>query len=161
MANFVNLTKHAVRIRINDNPLAEPDATDIVVAPSGTEANVVTIRQGGHEALGVPVVKVSYEGIQGLPEPDEGVVYIVSALTAPRAAAMGRDDVVAPDTDPAGRAIRYPADHKLKGLVFAVRDLAVFEFAEVSSGEPGNNPWNPATGDFEGRYNHVRCLFHL
>lgn len=124
---FVNLTKHAVRIRVNDNHLAEPDETDLVIPPSGTEANVQTIRESGAEFDGVPVVRVGYGAIQGLPEPQEGVIYIVSALTAPLAARAGRTDVVAPDTDPAGRAIRYPADHKLKGLVFAVRDLAVFE----------------------------------
>src|SRR2546421_11328064 len=113
---FINLTKHAVRIRMNDNPLAEPDNTDIVVASSGTEANIATIRESGHEVGGIPAVKISYGAISGLPEPQEGVAYIVSALTAPFASRAGRTDVFAPDTDPAGRAIRYPADHKLKGL---------------------------------------------
>ncbi len=126
MANFVNLTKHAIRIRVNGNPVAEPDATDIVLPPSGMEANVGTIRDFGDEIGGVPVVSIRYGAIQGLPDSQADTVYIVSALTAPLARAQGRFDVFAPDTDPAGRAIRYGADHKLKGLVFAVRDLAAY-----------------------------------
>lgn len=132
---LINLTKHAIRIRLNDNPLCEADATDVVLSPSGMEANVTTIREqapvlafreGDADVMDVPVVNIRYGAILGLPEARAGVAYVVSALTAPLAWAQGRTDVYAPDTDPAGRAIRYPSDHKLKGLVFAVRDLAAY-----------------------------------
>lgn len=42
---------------------------------------------------GVPVLDVEYGNISGLPEPQDGVVYIVNGLVAAVAAARGRNDV--------------------------------------------------------------------
>src|SRR5690242_24066 len=61
---------------------------------------------------GVPVVSAEFGDIVGLPEPQDGVVYVVSMLVAQRA---GRADVLSPDSGPT--AIRE------NGQVIAVRNL--------------------------------------
>lgn len=44
------------------------------------------------------ICTVEFGAVVGLPAPEAGVTYIVSALVAARAAAEGRDDVVSPAT---------------------------------------------------------------
>ncbi len=55
---------------------------------------------------GIPVVRTTYGEIEGLPEPEEGVVNIVSyvILNALKTKGDFRTDVVAPDTSPSGVA---------------------------------------------------------
>lgn len=45
---------------------------------------------------GIPIKSVTYGEIEGLPEPQEGVYYIVSELVAAAAAKIGRVDCLAP-----------------------------------------------------------------
>lgn len=59
--------------------------------PSAGEARVaVTERQVG-ELNGIPIVQEVYGDVTGLPEPVDGVVYVVSLLVLQRCA--GRSDV--------------------------------------------------------------------
>lgn len=53
---------------------------------------------------GIPVVRTTYGEIEGLPEPQEGIVNIVSyvILNALKAKGNLRTDVVAPNTSPSG-----------------------------------------------------------
>lgn len=67
------------------------------------------------EVDGVPVVSAEYGDVTGLPESQDGVVYVVSMLVAQRA---GRADVLSPDSGPS--AIRE------NGQVVAVRNLVRF-----------------------------------
>jgi len=105
---IVNLTPHEVNI----NGLAVP--------PSGTVARVATVQTeagmlvfDGHT---FPVVHNTYGEVQGLPAPEPGTVYLVSALVLSALEAQGiyRDDVFAPDTSPQG-AIRGP-DGQIQGV---------------------------------------------
>ena len=63
-----------------------------------------------------PVVHNTYGEVEGLPDPEPGTIYLVSALVLSALEAQGiyRDDVFAPDTSPKG-AIRGP-DGQIKGV---------------------------------------------
>ena len=82
--NFVNCTPHP--IRLNDGRVFEPSGTIARVSQSISEfdENSIAVQSFGE--------------VTGLPQPEEGTVYIVSALVLGRAQAEGRDDVVAPAT---------------------------------------------------------------
>lgn len=118
--NLINLTPHALRIRVNsDNRDAIPDPSDIVLDPAPTPArvSVKTVQVG--DVNGIPVVSSQYGDIVGLPDPIDGVVYVASMVVAQKAALDGRNDVVSPNTAPK-QDIRYPDGHPQKGLTFAV-----------------------------------------
>jgi len=105
---IVNLTPHEVNIN------------GLVVPPSGMVARVATIqRDAGTLVFGettIPVVHNTYGAVEGLPEPEPGTAYLVSALVLSALEAQGiyRDDVFAPDTGPQG-AIRGP-DGQIRGV---------------------------------------------
>jgi hypothetical protein len=84
---FINLTHHNIVLRNKDGELK-------TIKPSGVIArvqfNIVEI----DSVDGIPVVRVDYEEPVGLPEPKEGVYYIVSA-TVKNAVGDSRKDVVA------------------------------------------------------------------
>jgi hypothetical protein len=90
--NLVNCTPHPIRLLAG-----EPGAERILdLPPSGAVARAAEQRQqvGTVEAGGVslPVYEVSYGGLEGLPEPAPGTVYLVSAIAARAAAGAGRQD---------------------------------------------------------------------
>lgn len=87
MTEFVNLTPHAVTMK-------RADGVAFTVQPSGQEARRDTVRAERPALDGVPVAVVTFGDVNGLPEPREGVVYIVSGLVL--AAVPHRADVVAP-----------------------------------------------------------------
>lgn len=123
MTNLINLTPHALRIRIEESNEAIPLDSDIVIAPTLPSARVRTSLETVEYINGIPVKRNAFAEIENLPEQQEGaIVYITSTLVAQRA---GRADVVSPNTAPK-EDIRYPAEHKLAGLTFAVRGFQVF-----------------------------------
>lgn len=79
--NFINLTPHG--ITLNDGRVFEPSGQVARVSSSHTPFN--------QDA----VCSVSFGEVTDLPEPRDGVMYIVSALVAQ---AARRDDVVSPAT---------------------------------------------------------------
>jgi len=82
---FVNLTSH---------PINEV-TTGLTLAPSGIIARCKssTVKTGTH--ANVPLFETTFSGqIEGLPEPVEGTIYIVSALALN--CAGDREDVVSP-----------------------------------------------------------------
>jgi len=109
---LVNLTPHPVVLAL--------EGEERVIPPSGGVARVSTTTEVIGTLDGVPVVRTRIGQVIGLPEPEVGTVYIVSSLVAQAAAAMGRDDVLAPDTGP-DSAVR-DAD----GRIVAVRRLQAF-----------------------------------
>jgi hypothetical protein len=108
ITRVVNLTPHEINI------------AGVTFPPSGTVARVATIQKDagtlvfdGHT---FPVVHNTYGEVQGLPDPQPGTVYLVSALVLSALEAQGiyRDDVFAPDTGPQG-VIRGP-DGQIQGV---------------------------------------------
>lgn len=91
---FINLTPHTVNI-VNGPSIPSTG----IARCSTTSTNV-----GEHE--GITLTCVTYGAVEGLPEPQEGVIYIVSALV--RAAVPNRRDVASPGElarDSAGNVI--------------------------------------------------------
>lgn len=111
MNNVINLNKHAV---ILSSSSEGDEAVNIVFPPSGMVASVSTKEVMAEDANGLPCVRVEYGDIQGIPDPQEGVFYIVNMLILERS---DRTDLIAPDTGPS--AIRF-TDGPQKGNVRAV-----------------------------------------
>jgi hypothetical protein len=104
---IVNLTPHAINL-VGDNPQNFP--------PSGTVARCAVTRQQVGTVDGVPVNRTVYGDVTGLPAPQPGTYYIVSALVAQ--AVPDRTDVLITDDavrDDAGRIIGCRALATLRG----------------------------------------------
>ena len=88
---LVNLTPHPIA-------LISPTGEQVTVPSSGTVARVAermeSLGEVVVEGVVVPVVKRSFGELEGLPEPEPGVLYVVSALVAEAAWRVGRSDVV-------------------------------------------------------------------
>jgi hypothetical protein len=105
MAKLVNLTPHPIVLYTKDGRK--------ITLPSEGVARVREVKEdaGELELEGgtVPLCRKFLSGeVEGLPEPKEGVIYIVSLLAAQRAWELGRTDVVAPSDyirDEEGRII--------------------------------------------------------
>lgn len=107
--NFVNLTPHAITVRTPDG--------DKVFSPSGTVARVGSMPGALLDTIdGVPCYSAPVWGdVTGLPDPADGVAYIVSGLVASR---VSRPDVYSPATGPTDGAIRDD-----RGQIIAVTRL--------------------------------------
>jgi len=92
---IVNLTPHDLTVYLTDD-------TTLTIPASGTVARVAqaytplgTLDLGNAQ---VPLVATTFGTIQGLPDPQPGVLYVTSGLVAQAAWNLGRTDVLAPDT---------------------------------------------------------------
>ena len=92
ITKIINLTPHD--IVITDGP---------TFPPSGTVARVSVQQVDVGDINGIPVKTQTFGDIVGLPAPQDGTVFIVSAIVLAAAKAVGRTDVVAPDTSNAVR----------------------------------------------------------
>jgi hypothetical protein len=107
---IVNLTPHTINV-LGDNPQNFP--------PSGTVARCAVKRQQVGTVDGVPVNRTVYGDVTGLPAPQPGTYYIVSALVAQ--AVPDRTDVLITDDavrDDAGRIIGCRALATINGFGF-------------------------------------------
>ncbi len=89
---LINLTPHAITFVDASGNVAA------TVPPSGTVARCSVDRMMVDEVLcdgiHVPVNRTCFGAVEGLPEPFEDTIYIVSSLVAQ---AAGREDVMIPD----------------------------------------------------------------
>ena len=81
---IINLTNHPVTVLTQDGPKT--------FEPSGTVARVDTENRIIGEIDGIPIIKIIYKDIYGIPEPD-GNIYIVSSVV--KNALPDREDIVA------------------------------------------------------------------
>lgn len=109
MMRLVNCTPHPITIADKDGNVIR------TIEPSGHIARVAVEQQEVGVIDGIPVVESVFGQVEGLPDPEPGVVYIVSTPTMLAARQMGRTDVVSPDTGPAS-AVRDE-----QGRIVAVR----------------------------------------
>ncbi len=79
---IINTTPHAVSIN------------GTVIPSSGMLVRVSSTSQEAGEFAGVPLVRTCYGAVVGLPEEQDGVLYIVSGLV--RAALPNRKDLASP-----------------------------------------------------------------
>ncbi len=112
-----NMTPHAVTLSGMPSVTWEPDpegpARLIEVQKEETTDEFPIPQENFKESI--PVVDMPvYCGVKGLPDPKEGVLYIVSQMVLASPLLEGRHDVIAPDTGP-GSAVR---DNK--GIIIGV-----------------------------------------
>lgn len=88
--NFVNLTPHELNIYNRDGE----HVTDI--EPSGDTVRVDVSRDVVDEIGDIPILETEYGEVDGLPEPEEGVVYIVSGFVKTHPSVESREDVYSP-----------------------------------------------------------------
>ena len=86
---IVNLTPHEVKVLDDDDNV-------IAIFPSVGVARARQHDVPAGEIESIPVVKTEFGEVSGLPEPAEGIVYIVSRITIEAARAQGRstDDLL-------------------------------------------------------------------
>lgn len=110
---LINLTPHDITLR-------DANDVDTIIPKSGTVARVDSLVGGRNDIEGIPCAVFdadSVGGVEGLPEPAEGVYYLVSGFVG-AAVAGKRDDVLVPGTGPKDGAIRNE-----KGWIVAVTRL--------------------------------------
>lgn len=104
---FVNLTPHAINIRVG--------LREICVPPSGKVARVAQAPTAPAtpvfvEELEIPVVaSPKFEGVVDLPDPAPNTMFLVSGLVLGHV--VGRNDVFAPATGPQDEAVRNEKGH--------------------------------------------------
>ena len=81
---LVNLTAHTIT----------EVTTGVSIPPSGRVARVKSSTNKVAEFVGYPIFESTFGQVEGLPEPQEGVMYIVSALCL--RACPERDDLLSP-----------------------------------------------------------------
>lgn len=79
---FVNLTPHAIVIG------------SLTIPASGVVARCAAKTSPAGEVDGVTLVRTEFGAVENLPDPEDGVVFVVSALV--RAAVPSRTDVASP-----------------------------------------------------------------
>jgi hypothetical protein len=100
----MNCTPHSIVIR-------NADGADTTIAPCGTVPRVIGETRDGTPVAGIPVKIDGVGTVEGLPNPEPGVVYIVSGMVLSALAGSDRVDVFAPGTGPTDGAIRNAAGH--------------------------------------------------
>lgn len=98
MTEIVNLTPHPIRVYSPDSPDRIDNLSDGLAAtipPSGTVARLATIDLGTWEWIdGIPVEGVEYGHAHDLPQPRDGVRFVVSLVVA--LGQQGREDLLVP-----------------------------------------------------------------
>jgi|SRR5579859_1642183 len=117
---FRNLTPHAIRIRLDASNEPQPLESDIVLEAEKSPLRILE-KVVEHHRQGDVLIRTTQLGdIEGLPEYEDGVRLVVSMPVAERAYALGRRDVLSPDTG--ADAIRFKLPNGNEGI-YAVRAL--------------------------------------
>jgi len=104
---IVNLTPHMIVVCSSlENVIAK--------YPSEGNARVSTSATTIDSVNGIDIVATVYGEVEGLPEPQEGVMYLVSMVVGNIPSIRERKDVISPDTSPAA-SIRYPKGFEISG----------------------------------------------
>lgn len=90
---LVNVTQHEIVIRTGEDEY-------IVLPPSGQVARLAVDQAVTGYVNGIPVAVTVFGNLTGLPDPEDGVIYVASTMVAQAASYAGRDDVLSPDTGP-------------------------------------------------------------
>lgn len=105
--DIVNLTPHSIVV-LRDDGLGCLEGAEF--APSGVVARVATKPGVKIEGNEFPLfTSTNFGEVEGLPAPQYGVIFLVSALVAGRC--VGRADVFSPGTGPNDGAVRNDQGH--------------------------------------------------
>ena len=88
---FVNLTPHTITV-VLDNTSVAFDASGNVARVSTSRVSGPTLKAYG-DSVSIQTSRVEFGAVEGLPDPVDGTVYIVSGMVAAR---VNRPDVFAP-----------------------------------------------------------------
>jgi hypothetical protein len=147
MKKLVNLTPHAITVSTGEITMTFPPSGDAarVDTKNTVESPIVVSQFSNHDLeISVPLNTVTTFGVIGLPEPEENVMYIVSAMVAQQC--LHRTDVIAPDTGPT--AIRY-TDGPMKGQIEAVRGFVRYANISWYENEPFGDEVDPDDFDLD------------
>ena len=87
---IINCTPHPIRVVLADH--------EVVFEPSGTVPRIAAGIEDAGDINGIPLVRETAGPIENLPDPQEGMVLIVSALVRKDPRLVHRTDLVSPDT---------------------------------------------------------------
>jgi len=87
---LVNLTSHNISLVHSDGSIETIPSTGVIARVAARQKVLYMLND-------LPVMLTKWGAIVGLPEPEEGVIYITSTIVAMVAK---RDDVVCPNTSP-------------------------------------------------------------
>lgn len=110
MATILNYTPHTITLMAADGTVAQ---TWPSVGLARVTSRAVVLPE---LAPGVPAVSHEWSAVEGLPTPQDGVLYAVSTMVADRS---DRTDLVVPDSGP-GSVVR-----DAEGQIIGVRRFAV------------------------------------
>lgn len=91
---LINMTPHPIHIHTEDGEV-------LTIEPSGTVPRLTPSREAVGQIDGISVVRTTLGEPEGLPEPQEGSILVVSALVAEHQSVAARSDLAYP-----GEAIR-------------------------------------------------------
>ncbi len=86
---IINLAPHSIVVYGCTPPIGDPPGT-WTLEPSGTLARAIEKVSPAPSLSGIPLTEVSYIGYSGVPDPENGVYYVVSSLAAQAAYMHGR-----------------------------------------------------------------------
>lgn len=104
---LVNLTPHALT-------LVSATGEHTILPPSGSVARVTSTPGTVEARVGFPCLVASptvFGEVSGLPDPQDGTVFVVSGMVGSALAGRGRSDVFVPGTGPNDGALRNEAGH--------------------------------------------------
>lgn len=113
MTNIINLNKHAVSGVFNGEVVSFP------ACEQGKECRVSVTSKEVERVPGMKCVETTYGEVQNVPEPQEGVVYIVNMIVLDRM--PHRKDLIAPDSGPS--AVRNEKSQVLHVVQWKVNPL--------------------------------------
>ncbi len=91
---FINLTPHEIKVQVPDYETG--GSRILAIEPEPQPARVAAVETLVGYMYGVEISKHTFGKVENLPEPQQGVAFIVSGMV--RDALKGRPDVLAPDT---------------------------------------------------------------
>jgi hypothetical protein len=94
MQRIVNLTPHPLVVAVPENPDDIGTMEALVEIPSSGIARCETTEVEVGTFADMPIVVTTFGAVVNLPEPQDGVAYVVSSITAQ--ACRGRQDVFVP-----------------------------------------------------------------
>lgn len=110
MTQIINLTPHTIKVVNADNEVIRE------YPASGTLARVATIAKVVDTIDGIPVMETTFGDVTGLPDFQEGIVYLVSLVVAQ---AVNRRDLICPDTGPTA--------YRENGLIVGIRNFTQYQ----------------------------------
>ncbi|MCE7081139.1 hypothetical protein [Streptomyces sp. ST2-7A] len=152
MTEIINLTPHPITVLDHDGSLIRE------IPPSGQVARLTAERQDAGDLAGIPLGITTYGDNAEMPEPREGVRYVVSLVTALALAGSDRDDLLVVDQevrDGTGRIIgcrglavprARPARHAELEEIREVYEMGLTEIAGTRSLRAAHRMRNIARG---------------